>query len=109
MWWPHPQTLPTSFSLRSVHIHAQQASLKLNSQIVSAPDFRKKLGPGLKNWPLHLSFYWYVHCAIGSVADPVPNPDPPAPQCLGLLDPDPDPSVRGMDPDLDPSITKKKK
>jgi hypothetical protein len=30
---------------------------------------------------------------------------------LGLLDPDPDPSVRGMDPDsdLDPSITKQKK
>jgi hypothetical protein len=28
---------------------------------------------------------------------------------LGLLDPDPDPSVRGMDPDLDPAITKQKK
>jgi hypothetical protein len=28
---------------------------------------------------------------------------------LGLLDPDPDLSVRGMDPDLDPSITKQKK
>jgi hypothetical protein len=34
---------------------------------------------------------------------------------LGLLDPDPDPPVRGMDPDLapdpdlDPSITKQKK
>jgi hypothetical protein len=30
---------------------------------------------------------------------------------LGLLDPHPDPSVRGMDPDpdLDPSITKQKK
>ncbi len=30
--------------------------------------------------------------------------------CLGLLDPDLDPSVRGMDPDpdLDPSITKQK-
>jgi hypothetical protein len=32
---------------------------------------------------------------------------------LGLLDPDPDPSVRGMDPvptpDLDPSIAKQKK
>jgi hypothetical protein len=27
---------------------------------------------------------------------------------LGLLDPDPDPLVRGMDPDLDPSITKQK-
>jgi hypothetical protein len=27
---------------------------------------------------------------------------------LSLLDPDPDPSVRGMDPDLDPSITKQK-
>jgi hypothetical protein len=28
---------------------------------------------------------------------------------LGLLDPDLDPSVRGMDPDPDPSITKQKK
>jgi hypothetical protein len=32
--------------------------------------------------------------------------------CLGLLDPDPDPLVRGVDPapdpDLDPSITKQK-
>jgi hypothetical protein len=29
---------------------------------------------------------------------------------LGLLDPDPDPSFRGMDPDpVDPSITKQKK
>ena len=28
---------------------------------------------------------------------------------LGLLDPDSDPSVRGMDPVLDPSITKQKK
>jgi hypothetical protein len=27
---------------------------------------------------------------------------------LGFLDPDPNPSVRGMDPDLDPSITKQK-
>jgi hypothetical protein len=27
---------------------------------------------------------------------------------LGLLDPDPDPSFRGMDPDPDPSITKQK-
>jgi hypothetical protein len=28
---------------------------------------------------------------------------------LGLLDPDPDPLVRGMDPDPDPSIQKKSK
>jgi hypothetical protein len=28
---------------------------------------------------------------------------------LGLLDPDPDPLVRGMDPDPDPSIIKQKK
>ncbi len=27
---------------------------------------------------------------------------------LGLLDPDPDPLVRGMDPDPDPSFTKQK-
>jgi hypothetical protein len=27
---------------------------------------------------------------------------------LGLLDPDPDPLVRGMDPDSDSSITKQK-
>ncbi len=27
---------------------------------------------------------------------------------LGLLDPDPDPLVRGMDPDPDPSITRQK-
>jgi hypothetical protein len=27
---------------------------------------------------------------------------------LGLLDPDPDPLVRGMDPDPDPSIIKQK-
>jgi hypothetical protein len=28
---------------------------------------------------------------------------------LGLLDPDPDPLVRGMDPDPDPSIAKPRK
>ena len=37
----------------------------------------------------------------------------PDPHVLGLLDPDPDPSVRGMDPypapDLDPSIINHKK
>jgi hypothetical protein len=36
------------------------------------------------------------------------DPDSPEPQVLGLLDPDPDPLVRGMDPapdpDRDPSI-----
>ncbi len=41
---------------------------------------------------------------VGSVADP--NPDPPDPRVLGLLDPDPDPLVRGMDPD--PSIIRQK-
>ncbi len=30
----------------------------------------------------------------------------PDPHVLGLLDPDPDPLVRGIDPDSDPSITK---
>ena len=45
----------------------------------------------------------------------VADPDPPDQHVLGLLDPVPDPSVRGMDPDpdpapdLDPSITKQKK
>ncbi len=34
--------------------------------------------------------------------------DPPDPYVLGLLDPDPDPLVRGMDPDPDPSIIKQK-
>jgi hypothetical protein len=37
-------------------------------------------------------------CLSARVADP----DPPDPHALGLLDPDPDPLVRGMDPD--PSI-----
>ncbi len=37
-------------------------------------------------------------CLSARVADP----DPPDPHDLGLLDPDPDPLVRGMDPD--PSI-----
>ncbi len=46
-----------------------------------------------------------------SVADPDqnPDPDPPDDMFLGLLDPDPDPLVRGMDPDPvldpDPSIS----
>jgi hypothetical protein len=39
-----------------------------------------------------------------SVADPDPNLDPHG--FLGLLDPDPDPLVRGIDPDPDPSIIK---
>jgi hypothetical protein len=45
-----------------------------------------------------------------SVADPDPNPDPPDPHVLDLLDSDP--LVRVMDPDSDPapdpSITKQK-
>ena len=40
----------------------------------------------------------------GSGADP--NPDPSVRMFLGLLNPDPDPLVRGMDPDL--SIIKQK-
>ncbi len=60
-----------------------------------------------------------------SVADPEPDPEVPSiligcsellassvadpdPYFLGLLDPDPDPLVRGMDPDPDSSITKEK-
>jgi hypothetical protein len=54
---------------------------------------------------------------ICSVADPDPyldpdppdpylDPDPPDPHVLGLLDPDSDPLVTGMDPDPDPSIIK---
>jgi hypothetical protein len=43
----------------------------------------------------------------------VADPDPSDPYGFGLLDPDPDPLVRGMDPDAaldpDPSITKQKK
>jgi hypothetical protein len=42
---------------------------------------------------------------ILQVADPDPNPDPD-PHNLGLFDPDPDASIRGID--LDPSITKPK-
>ena len=38
----------------------------------------------------------------GSVAVPNPDPDPPDPHVLGLLDPDPDPVVTGVDPALDP-------
>jgi hypothetical protein len=38
--------------------------------------------------------------STNSVADP----DPPDPHVLGLLDPDPDPLVRGMDPDPDPAL-----
>jgi hypothetical protein len=54
----------------------------------------------------------FRNMAVSSVADP----DPPYSyrMFLGLLDPDPDPLVRGMDPDpvpepnLDPFITKQK-
>ncbi len=50
-----------------------------------------------------------------SVADPDPNPDPRIHMFWGLLNPDADPSIKGMDPDPDPdpdldtSITKQKK
>jgi hypothetical protein len=51
-----------------------------------------------------------IHYPETSVADPDPNPDPPDPHVLGLLDPNP--LVRGMDPDpntaLDPSIIEQK-
>jgi hypothetical protein len=47
---------------------------------------------------------------LGSVADPETNPDPDhrIHMVLGLLDPDPDPLVIGMDPDPDHSINKQK-
>jgi hypothetical protein len=43
-----------------------------------------------------------------SVADPGPELDPPDSHFLSLLDPDPDPLVRGMDPDQYSSISKQK-
>ena len=50
--------------------------------------------------------------ALTSVADPDPNPGRihQIHMFLGLLDPDPDPLVRGIfpDPDLDPSNIKQK-
>ncbi len=42
-----------------------------------------------------------------SVEDQDPIPDPSDPYVFGLLDPDPDPLVRGMDPDPDPSTLSK--
>jgi|LakMenEpi03Aug12_release.lakeMendotaPanAssembly.Ray.scaffolds.fasta_scaffold5700976_1 hypothetical protein len=55
----------------------------------------------------------YKYTQKCSVADPNPNLDPnPDLSNPGLLDPDPDPPVRGMDPapalDPDPSIIKHK-
>ncbi len=41
-----------------------------------------------------------------SVADL--DPDPEDPYALGLLNPDPDPLVRGTDPAPDPSLIKQK-
>ncbi len=38
----------------------------------------------------------------GRLKGSVAVPDPPDPHVLGLLDPDPDPVVRGLDPALDP-------
>ncbi len=39
-------------------------------------------------------------CSVAdSVGDPEPEPDPQDPHVFGLLDPDPDPLVRGTDPD----------
>ncbi len=66
----------------------------------------------IRNPDLHFGFRiriqdLYQNVALGiSVADP--NPDPPVPRVLSLLDPDT--LVRGMDPDpdLDPSIVKQK-
>jgi hypothetical protein len=43
-----------------------------------------------------------IGCYSTSAADPDPNPDPSDPYVGGLLDPDPDPLVRGMDPDAAP-------
>jgi hypothetical protein len=43
-------------------------------------------------------------CLPGSVTDP----NQPDPHVFGLLDPDPDLLVRGMDPDPDPSIIMQK-
>jgi hypothetical protein len=37
----------------------------------------------------------------GGVGDPNPDPPDPDSHVFGLLDPDPDPLVRGMDPDPD--------
>jgi hypothetical protein len=45
---------------------------------------------------------------VTSFADSNPDPDPPYPYVLGLLDQDLDPLVRGMDPAPDPSIIKQK-
>jgi hypothetical protein len=51
---------------------------------------------------------------LSIVLTSVADPDSPDPHVLGLLDPDPDPLVRGMDldpdpvSDPDPSITKQK-
>jgi hypothetical protein len=47
-----------------------------------------------------------VHRTSVADLDPIPDPDLPDPHVVGLLDPDPDPFVRGMDPD--PSINKQK-
>jgi hypothetical protein len=44
----------------------------------------------------------------GNEKSSVADPDPPDPHVLGLMNPDPDPLVRGMDPDPDPSIIKQK-
>ncbi len=64
-------------------------------------------------WSSHFSYFNFL-CSNdadqlkSSVANPDPNPDPDPsdPYVFGILDPDPDPLVRGMDPD--PSITKQK-
>ncbi len=58
--------------------------------------------------PLYKFFKKQNKLTISVAEDP--NPDPPDPHVLGLLDPNPDPLVRGMDPDPDPypSIIKQK-
>ncbi len=61
---------------------------------------------------MKLKFYYISLMRIGivfiSVADPGPELDPPDSHFLSLLDPDPDPLVRGMDPDQYSSISKQK-
>jgi hypothetical protein len=65
---------------------------------------------------LQVNFFWipsqspaqeWSACALSSVADPDPNPDPYG-MFLGLLDPDPDPLARGLDPDPSILLSKQK-
>ncbi len=53
----------------------------------------------------NMKVFLLIICSV-AVPDPYLDPDPPDPHVLGLLDPDSDPLVTGMDPDPDPSIIK---